>query len=254
MGEIDNAKQLLEDATKHYPDFPKLWMMRGQIEEQAGHTTEAREAYNQGLKKCPHSIPLWLLLSRLEEKTGQLIKARSILEKARLKNPQTADLWLEAVRLENRGGMRNIAQTLMAKALQECPSSGILWAEAIFMEPRPQRKTKSVDGLRRCEHDPHVLLAASKMFWSERKIAKAREWFNRTVKIDPDLGDAWANFYKFELMHGDEESQSAVHKRCTAAEPRHGEQWCHISKDIKHWRLKTDEILPLVAEYIPVPT
>ena len=47
-------------------------------------------------------------------------------------------------------------------ALQECPSSGILWAEAIFMEPRPQRKTKSVDALRKCEHDPHVLLAASK--------------------------------------------------------------------------------------------
>ncbi|XP_053382294.1 pre-mRNA-processing factor 6-like [Mercenaria mercenaria] len=254
LGEITNSKRLLEEATKHYSDFPKLWMMRGQIEEQEGHISEAREAYNQGLKKCPHAIPLWLLLSRLEEKTGQLIKARSILEKARLKNPQTADLWLEAVRLENRGGMKNIAQTLMAKALQECPSSGILWAEAIFMEPRPQRKTKSVDGLRRCEHDPHVLLAASKMFWSERKIAKAREWFNRTVKIDPDLGDAWANFFKFEIMHGDEDSQKQVHKRCTAAEPRHGEQWCHVSKDIRNWRLKTDELLPLVAEYIPVPT
>ncbi len=30
------------------------------------------------------------------------------------------------------------------------------------MEARPQRKTKSVDALKRCEHDPHVLLAASK--------------------------------------------------------------------------------------------
>lgn len=47
-------------------------------------------------------------------------------------------------------------------ALQECPNSGILWAESIAMEPRPQRKTKSVDALRKCEHDPHVLLAASK--------------------------------------------------------------------------------------------
>lgn len=44
------------------------------------------------------------------------------------------------------------------------------------------------------------------MFWAERKTAKAREWFNRTVKIDQDNGDAWANFYKFELMHGDEVS------------------------------------------------
>ena len=50
----------------------------------------------------------------------------------------------------------------MAKALQECPSSGLLWAESIFMESRPQRKTKSVDALKKCEHDPHVLLAVAK--------------------------------------------------------------------------------------------
>ena len=51
---------------------------------------------------------------------------------------------------------------LMAKALQECPSAGILWAEAIFMEPRPQRKTKSVDALKKCEHNANVLLAVAK--------------------------------------------------------------------------------------------
>lgn len=28
------------------------------------------------------------------------------------------------------------------------------------------------------------------------------EWFLRTVKIEPDLGDAWALFYKFEMQHG----------------------------------------------------
>lgn len=125
---------------------------------------------------------------------------------------------------------------------------GILWAEAVFLEARPQRKTKSVDALKKCEHDPHVLLAVAKydcifhcllyfflnkiwtsqssdffslihetldgsqtdislllrLFWSERKITKAREWFLRTVKIEPDLGDAWAFFYKFELQHGTE--------------------------------------------------
>lgn len=120
------------------------------------------------------------------------------------------------------------------------------------MEARPQRKTKSVDALKKCEHDPHVLLGVAKydcifslfstlllnyelccvvvtwylaftilfrnfffelqmifyayfrLFWSERKITKAREWFLRTVKIEPDLGDAWALFYKFELQHGTE--------------------------------------------------
>lgn len=41
----------------------------------------------------------------------------------------------------------------------------------------------------------------------EHKLKKAREWFQRAVKIDPDLGDTWGNFYKFELLHGTEVSQ-----------------------------------------------
>jgi len=100
--------------------------------------------------------------------------------------------------------------------VQDCKGvagAGELWAEAIFMEPRPARKSKSVDALRICEHDPAVLLAVSKsvlppvgdacrLFWTERKLAKARQWFGRTVKVDTDFGDAWAYFYKFESIHG----------------------------------------------------
>ncbi|ELU10841.1 hypothetical protein CAPTEDRAFT_223651 [Capitella teleta] len=254
LADLDKASELLKEATTHYPDFPKLWMMMGQIAEQKDDVPSAREAYNQGLKKCPNSIPLWILLSRLEENQGQLTKARSILEKARLKNHACADLWLEAVRVENRGKLKSIANNLMAKAMQECPNSGILWAEAIFMEPRPQRKSKCVDALKKCEHDANVLLAASKLFWSERKLNKAREWFHRTVKIEPDLGDAWAYFSKFEKMHGTEEQQEQVEKHCIHAEPHHGELWCAVSKHINNWRLKTEEILPKVAEKLQVPS
>jgi len=39
------------------------------------------------------------------------------------------------------------------------------------------------------------------------------------VKIDSDLGDAWAYFYKFELLNGTEEQQENVKKRCI--EPHH---------------------------------
>ena len=50
----------------------------------------------------------------------------------------------------------------------------------------------------------NIVLLFYRLFWSERKINKARDWFHRTVKIDPDLGDAWAYFYKFEISHGTE--------------------------------------------------
>ena len=91
-----------------------------------------------------------------------VIQARSVLEKGRIQIPQSPELWLEAVRIEERGGKKNIALANMAKAIQECPTAGILWAESIFLEPPPQRKTKSVDALKKCEHDPHVLLTVAK--------------------------------------------------------------------------------------------
>lgn len=138
--------------------------------------------------------------------------------------------------------------------MQECPQSGILWAESIFLENRQQRKSRSVDALKRCEHDVHVLLACSLLFWCERKLTKAREWFQRTLKLDPDLGDAWAYAYKFEILNGSEEQQMDLKKRCCAAEPRHGENWCKISKAIENWKLKTGDILEIVANELPIPT
>uniref|UniRef100_A0A336MK64 Pre-mRNA-processing factor 6 n=1 Tax=Culicoides sonorensis TaxID=179676 RepID=A0A336MK64_CULSO len=247
------ALNLLEEAVKVFPDFDKLWMMKGQIEIQEKKYEKALDTFNNGLKKCPSSIPLWLLLADLEEKRGVLTKARSVLERGRLKNPKVATLWLASIRIEIRAGLKEMANTLMARALQECPNSGELWAEAIFLEARPQRKTKSVDALKHCEHDPNVLLAVSKLFWSERKIQKCREWFNRTLKIEPDFGDAWAYFYKFELLLGTEEQQKDVLQRCITAEPHHGEEWCKISKNIANWRYRTEQILKAVVKEIPIP-
>ncbi|KAH8364181.1 hypothetical protein KR084_003469 [Drosophila pseudotakahashii] len=250
---FDEALRLLEEAVEVFPDFPKLWMMKGQIEEQQRRTDDAAATYTQGLKKCPTSIPLWILSANLEERKGVLTKARSILERGRLRNPKVAVLWLEAIRVELRAGLKEIASTMMARALQECPNAGELWAEAIFMETKPQRKTKSVDALKKCEHDPHVLLAVSKLFWSEHKFSKCRDWFNRTVKIDPDLGDAWAYFYKFEVLHGTESQQQEVLDRCISAEPTHGESWCRVSKNIQNWQFKTPEVLRAVVRELSIP-
>lgn len=251
---IDKAKALLEEGIKTYSKFPKLYMMLGQISQEEGDLAAAKKAYKAGLENNSNSIPLWILLSRLEEASGSAIKARSVMSQARLKNPQNDQLWLEAVRIEMRSCGRDIAMSLMAKAMQECPSSGILWAEAIFLENRPVRKRRSVDALKKCEHDANVLLACSKVFWIEGDIDKAREWFERTIKIDPDFGDAWGYYYKFELIHGTEAQHEDVRRRCSSSEPRHGENWCKISKNIRHWKLKTDEILCLVAHHLPIPT
>ena len=52
---------------------------------------------------------------------------------------------------------------------------------AIWSEARPTRKARSADALRKAGNDPWVLCAVARLFWTERKIEKARHWFERAV-------------------------------------------------------------------------
>lgn len=247
LGNTEKEKTLLEEGLNLFPDFFKLWLMLGQLEERTGHPELARDVYEKGIKNCPHSIPLWLSAAHLEEKVGGLSKARAVLTKARLKNPQNPELWLAAIRAEGRGANKKEAEVLMAKALQECPTSGRLWAAAIEMAPRPQRKMKSVDALKRCDHDAYVIAAVARLFWHDRKVDKARNWLNRAVTLAPDIGDFWALLYKFELQHGTEEQQHEVVRKCIAAEPRHGERWIAISKAVENAHIPVEAVLKKVV-------
>lgn len=64
LGNIAAAQELCEEALKHYEDFPKLWMMKGQIEEQKELVEKAREAYNQGVRCMLLQVYFVLLVHR----------------------------------------------------------------------------------------------------------------------------------------------------------------------------------------------
>lgn len=85
------------------------------------------------------------------------------------------------------------------------------------------------------------------------QVDKARNWFNRSVTLAPDLGDFWAQYYKFEMQHGTPEQQQAVVKRCIAAEPHHGERWQRISKNPSNAHVPVAQILELVVRDLDHP-
>lgn len=114
------------------------------------------------------------------------------------------------------------------------------------MAPRPQRKSKSGDALKRNDKDPLITAAIAHLFWSDRKVDKARSWFNRALTYDPDIGDIWAQFYKFECQHGTPEQQRDVLVRASAAEPHHGERWCRVAKDPKNAHMSVEALLKKV--------
>ena len=109
----------------------------------------------------------------------------------------------------------------------------------------PNVNPKSIDALKKDNHDPHVIAAVDKLLWHDRKVDKARTWLNRAVTLAPDVGHFWALYYKFELQHGSEDNQKDV-LRCVAAEPKHGEKWRAISKAVENSHQPTEAILKKV--------
>ena len=74
---------------------------------------------------------------------------------------------------------------------------------SIMAEARPLRRGKSVDALKKVgDKNALILCTAARLFWAERKVEKARDWFARAVKVDGDQGDVWAWWIKFEIEHG----------------------------------------------------
>ncbi|KAI1812632.1 PRP1 splicing factor [Poronia punctata] len=250
LGNLDEALDLVQQALNLFPTAPKLWMMKGQIYDDLGKKPQAREAYATGVKAVPSSVPLWLLYARLEESLGLLPKARSVLDRARLAVPKSPELWCESVRLELRAGDNKQAESLMERARRDVPKNkqGLLWAEKIWHLTEPkQRKPRAVEAVKEAENDPVLLVAVARIFWGERRLDKAQNWFERALVRDSDLGDSWAWYYKFLCEHGTTEKRAEVVKKCASVEPRHGEVWQRIAKDPKNAHKSVEDILKAVA-------
>ncbi|GJN70969.1 pre-mRNA splicing factor [Purpureocillium lilacinum] len=247
-GNPEAALDMVLTALQRFPASPKLWMQKGQIYEDQDKIGQARDAYATGVKAVPRSVPLWLLYSRLEERAGLTVKARSVLDRARLAVPKSAELWCESVRLERRAGNLPQAKSMMARAQQEVPKSGLLWVEQIWhLEPRTQRKPRSLEAIKKIDNDPLLFVGVARIFWADRKLDKAQNWFEKALVLDPDCGDSWAWYYRFLCQHGTDEKREEVVSKCVQNEPKHGEAWQAVAKDPANALKTTEEVLKLVA-------
>ena len=75
--------------------------------------------------------------------------------------------------------------------VQECGSSGRLWAEAISSAPRPARKQKGTEALKRCNDDPHVVAAIAQLFQARLTPCPALLRLSHTVLTSGDAPPAW---------------------------------------------------------------
>lgn len=259
LGANDKEKELLEEGIKKFPNYAKLYIMLAEQLSDEKQYDAAREVYKRVAKACPDSVDVWVSYAKMEVAvSSNYSRARSILETARQKIPANPQLWLTAIRVEQKAAMekkggaeageKKVADTMIAKALQECPKAGLLWAHAIASDGLKARKARSYDALKQCTDDVHVFAAVAKLFWFDRKVKKARSWFQRAVTVDPSQADIWAAYYKFELEHGTAETQADVLKKANEAEPRNGEKYKVLKRRVENHSLKTEDYIKRIAE------
>ena len=123
-----------------------------------------------------------------------------------------------------------------------------------------------------CDDDPDVVCAVARLFWNDRKLDKARAWFNRAATLRPEDGDVWVRYYAFEKsLEDDAESnvnplnakkakkakdddtttspKEDILARASKASPNRGRYWAPVRKDFNNWRDSVSEtVLKVLAK------
>ncbi|CAB0041928.1 unnamed protein product [Trichogramma brassicae] len=275
QGAHECARAVYAYALSAFPSKKSIWLRAAYFEKNHGTRESLETLLQRAVAHCPKSEVLWLMGAKSKWMAGDVPAARGILSLAFQANPNSENIWLAAVKLESENSEYERARRLLAKARASAPTPRVMMKSAKLewaLNNNEDALKLLEEAIESFEDFPKLWLmkgqieqqlgkltkplkpTIKEMLWCDpNKISKCRDWFNKTVKIDPDLGDAWAYFYKFELLNGTEEQQAEVKKRCVAAEPHHGENWCRVSKDIRNWCLGTDQILLLVAKDLPIP-
>lgn len=105
--------------------------------------------------------------------------------------------------------------------------------------------------MKKVNDNPVLIAAVANLFWSERKVDKGRDWTERALLLDPDIGDIWAMYYSYEKLH-DPVRAAAVLARAVTQEPRHGERWQRIAKDPANAHQGVEIILNRVVQDMEV--
>jgi pre-mRNA-processing factor 6 len=229
LGNMEKAFEICEIAMKKFPDYPKFFMIGGQIKEFFGDINAAAKIYENGIEFNKKNCHLYICLAKIYYDNPGV--ARSIFEKALKAIPSDERIWYEFVKFENYVSItannkifekklssvndiyeneedigilsKNNTNLVLNKALKECPNSGMLWSMAIELE-KNNKHAKASDALKKCETSIYVKTAVGKLYAKEKHLEKARTWLDNAVRSNPEYGDAWIYYYSLEKQLGDE--------------------------------------------------
>lgn len=131
IGDIKQARQLLQNLIQSNPNHPPGWIAAASLEVHAKKMVAARKIIAEGCEKCPKSEDVWFHAAELNTPEN----AKRILARAVENVPQSVKIWLKAASLE---ADINAKRRVLRKALEFIPNSVRLWKETVNLEDDPE--------------------------------------------------------------------------------------------------------------------
>lgn len=181
-------------------DCVPLWVSAARLEERAGNPAKARALLEQARLKNPKTPALWLAAVRAEMRGGNQKAGEALMAKALQDCPDSGELWAETINMaprpqrKSRSGVGRcraghgkgvIDRQLPAGMPEQCTHAQPCQPALAHHHACPPLPLPAVDALKKCNDDPHVVAAVAGLFWSDRKVDKARSWLNRAVTLNP---------------------------------------------------------------------
>lgn len=184
---------------------------------------------------------LYINIADLLIKNNQINKARTILETGRIKCGNTETLLYKSIKLDISLHSFKTGIIILTKALSLFPNSGLLNSLLIDFEEKVERKEmKGKELLFKFGDNEYVLLELAKyeVMFKKSKM-KAIEYLERGINANSELGDLWLLNYRIN----DEKGRKELEERICSVNVRYGDVWISISKDIRNWKCRKEEIL-----------
>jgi putative PEP-CTERM system TPR-repeat lipoprotein len=224
-GDEAAAVALVERALQSEPNNQDGWSLKGTLQRQSGQAERARASYRKAIEINPHSAAARLDLASLEIEAGRYDDAAQELEVARQIAPKNVNaVYLQAL-IELRGGNNKAALQSVYRALEIAPKhvpstllggiaelalghpeqAEVFLQAAVNLSPQNAyaRKVLATSQMRNRQFaqaaatlgpvvdqgagasDPALLALAGEAYMRSKQYAKATQYFERAVALDP---------------------------------------------------------------------
>ncbi|KAL3228951.1 hypothetical protein RNJ44_02038 [Nakaseomyces bracarensis] len=231
-----------------YSSCYKIHLQLAQMNEYLNLYDDTIRVYEHAIEVVPKSPTLWIEYSKfMEIRMKNLMKARSILDIGMLQLPDNPKLLSARIELEMRQDNIDQADLLISQGIQKFRKDEWMWVLCMRRAKEKKsvyKKTLFQDALKSTDNSSLVLFEIGKSFFRENQFIIALKWIDRALSKNKKYGDLW--LYKAFCLESLKKDIQVCKDAVLEEEPKYGEEWVRISKDIKSIYLTASEVFDIL--------